>query len=241
MEIAIIVLAVIIIAAASYLRTPSGKGRLGEARVRWIIGKTKQGTRYVINDYMFICDGKSVQIDHIVINKNGVYIIETKNYSGRVYGSDEQRHWLQVLAFGKVKNKLYSPVKQNAAHIYKLGKVLPLDVYLTSIVVFVQNNTQYIRSDTAVPISVLKKRLALPSKLKPYTVDEMEKIYRALEEVRGADITAREHINRINEARELVKHNLCPICRMPLVTRNGRYGEYLGCSGYPECTYTKKG
>jgi len=32
---------------------------------------------------------------------------------------------------------------------------------------------------------------------------------------------------------------LCPDCGMPLVKRNGKYGEFLACSGYPKCKYIK--
>lgn len=32
---------------------------------------------------------------------------------------------------------------------------------------------------------------------------------------------------------------LCPKCGQPLKKRAGRYGEFLGCSGYPECKYTQ--
>lgn len=31
----------------------------------------------------------------------------------------------------------------------------------------------------------------------------------------------------------------CPKCGKPLRHRIGRYGAFLGCSGYPECTFTK--
>jgi DNA topoisomerase-1 len=32
----------------------------------------------------------------------------------------------------------------------------------------------------------------------------------------------------------------CPVCGRPLQLRTGRYGEFVGCSGYPECKYIKK-
>ena len=67
---------------------------------------------------------KSSQIDNIVIRPNGVFVIETKNYAGRVYGNDSQRVWTQVLAYGNNKNRFYNPVKQNATHIYFLARVL---------------------------------------------------------------------------------------------------------------------
>ena len=31
----------------------------------------------------------------------------------------------------------------------------------------------------------------------------------------------------------------CPRCARPLVKRRGRYGEFIACSGYPECSYTR--
>lgn len=224
-----------------YLGTPRGKGRFGEWRVRRIIGRTKKGKRYVINDFMFVCGGKSVQIDHIVINKNGVYVIETKNYSGTVYGTDAQKYWLQVLPHGRGRKRIYSPVKQNAAHIYRLAAIFPFKVYFTSIVVFVQNNTKKLTSSTAVPISVLKKRLALPQKPKPYTESEMERLYLALKEAQTEEVSLENHISVIKKARELIEHNICPVCQAPLVTRKNEYGEFFGCSRYPECTYIKRG
>jgi restriction system protein len=34
--------------------------------------------------------------------------------------------------------------------------------------------------------------------------------------------------------------NICPRCGNKLVVRNGKYGQFLGCSNYPKCTYTEK-
>ncbi|BBF41577.1 hypothetical protein lbkm_0257 [Lachnospiraceae bacterium KM106-2] len=31
----------------------------------------------------------------------------------------------------------------------------------------------------------------------------------------------------------------CPICQSPLVVRNGKFGEFYGCTNYPNCSYTK--
>ena len=92
----------------SFLRTPKGKGWLGELLIRFLIGTTKYGEKYVINN-LIVADenGHTSQIDHIVINRGGIYVIETKNYSGRIYGQENQQEWTQVLNYGKVKNKLY--------------------------------------------------------------------------------------------------------------------------------------
>ena len=102
-----IILFIIIASIVVFFRTPKGKGIYGEFKIKCKIGKTKPNIQYVFNNYKVVIDGKSSQIDHIVVNKNGVFVIETKNYAGRIYGNDNQLEWTQVLAYGKVKNKFY--------------------------------------------------------------------------------------------------------------------------------------
>ena len=89
---------------------PTLKGKFGEALVKLALGKNEDGKRHVINDVTIVVDGKSSQIDHIVVNDRGVFCVETKNYSGRIYGEENQQQWTQVLAYGKTKNKFYNPL-----------------------------------------------------------------------------------------------------------------------------------
>lgn len=234
------VLIAIIIFFSVFLSTPRVKGWLGELRVKLCIGKTEQERQYVINDFRFVHDGRSVQIDHVAVRPSGVYVIETKNYSGRIYGSDSQKTWTQCLAGGRIKNKFYSPVSQNQSHIYHLSQLLGADVYLTGIVVFVQNNTKYVMSDSVVPISALKARLALSGKFKAYQEDDMKRIYQRLTEINDRSITKKEHVAGINRMLFGIENNICPRCGCELVLRHGAYGDFYGCSGYPKCRFTKK-
>ena len=122
----------ILLVVTFILRLPVVKGFWGELIVKIVIGKTSEKIgkeKFVINNFLMQLDtGKTSQTDHIVINSNGVFVIETKNYSGRIYGNDTQKEWTQVLNYGKVKNKFYNPVKQNASHIYHLKEFLPSPV-----------------------------------------------------------------------------------------------------------------
>ena len=36
---------------------------------------------------------------------------------------------------------------------------------------------------------------------------------------------------------ELVEGRTCPKCESPLIIRHGRYGKFIGCSGYPNCKH----
>jgi hypothetical protein len=84
-------------------------------------------------------DGKSTQIDNILFTYRKIYIIESKNYSGWIYGSEMGKSWTQTLNFyGKVtKSNFYNPLTQNYGHIKFFSKFfdLPLTSFV-NIVVF---------------------------------------------------------------------------------------------------------
>ena len=123
-----------------------------------MIGETIENERYVINNLTLEHDGKSSQIDHIVINPRGIFVLETKNYSGQIYGNENQQEWTQVLSYGKVKNKLYNPLKQNATHIYNVKRIVG-NLPIRSLVVFVQDNTQNIDAPNVIPLKKLNQNL----------------------------------------------------------------------------------
>ena len=92
----IIIAIILIIILAAYLKKPETRGKRGENKVKWVIGETIENEQYVINDFILSNNGSTSQIDHVVINPRGVFVIETKNYSGEIYGSENQREWTQV-------------------------------------------------------------------------------------------------------------------------------------------------
>lgn len=234
----IVILAALIFGTLSFLSTPKGRGILGEAYIRFIIGKTKEGKRYVINNYMIVDEGKSSQIDHILINKTGIFVIETKNYSGRIYGEDNQQEWTQVLNYGKVKNHFYNPVKQNATHIYRLAKVLPKDAPLISVVVFTKDNVQYIKSEHVIA-SVKLGHFVKTENGKNLSAETMSQYYKSILDNR-ATLSNKEHVAEIKQMKQNIDENICPRCGGKLVERNGKYGKFYGCENYPQCKFIKK-
>lgn len=234
-----IIMFIIIAIIVAFLESPKGKGICGEFKIKCIIGKTKPNVQYVFNNYKVVIDGKSSQIDHIVVNKNGVFVIETKNYSGRIYGNDNQLEWTQVLAYGKVKNKFYNPVKQNNTHIYQLSTFLPQKINFKSIVVFINNNIKFIQSNNVFATNQLKTVLKT-NYGKTYSQEEMLDIVNCLDENKNNTITNKQHIKNINEMKNEIEHNICPRCHSKLVLKKGQYGEFYGCSNYPKCKFKKK-
>ena len=82
-------------------------------------------------------NGGSTQIDHIIVSVYGIFVIETKNYKGWIYGSENQRQWTQVFQNGS-KFKFQNPLRQNYLHIKTLADLLGLEPrYFHSMIAFI--------------------------------------------------------------------------------------------------------
>jgi hypothetical protein len=57
----------------------------------------------------------TTQIDHILVSRFGVFVIETKDYKGWIFASANQENWTQVLF--KWKFKFQNPIIQNIRHV----------------------------------------------------------------------------------------------------------------------------
>ncbi|WP_313579560.1 nuclease-related domain-containing protein [Chishuiella sp.] len=82
------------------------------------------------------------QIDIVVATKVGIIVFEVKEYSGWIFGSENQVNWTQLLAYGKQKYKFYNPILQNKKHIEDLRRVYNFDdIPIYSLIVFFGNCT----------------------------------------------------------------------------------------------------
>lgn len=227
----IVLLAILII----YLKSPRARGKRGENMVKWVIGNTIENQQYIINNLIIKNGEKTSQIDHIVINPHGVFVIETKNISGKIYGSEKQLKWTQVLAYGKRKNKLYNLIMQNETHVFYVKKIIgKLPVH--SLVVFVQNNTEEIDIKNVIPLTELESSLQEGENV--LSVEEMKFAYETLLANR-AKIPTRKHVKNIKLQQYKLEHGICPRCGGNLVLRDGKNGKFWGCSKYPKCKFTK--
>lgn len=178
-------------------RSPEEKGAEGEAFVSNVIGGTVFGEQYLINDIIITYNGKSSQIDHILINTNGIYVIETKNYAGYIYGSEEDMYWTQVIN-QYTKNRFYNPVKQNATHVYNLKRLLNTTVPIHSLVVFTKANIQKVYIPNVITIRDLA--IEVHNKKGPLTAQEMGTLYNKIMELKFSNTTTKqEHVENIQK------------------------------------------
>lgn len=109
-------------------------GDAGEQIVRNIAEKYAYH-QVILSDYEFTTSyGENCQIDHIIIRENGIFVIEVKNYRGKIYGKPDDREWTQVI--GDKTYKFYNPVKQNWTHIRKIKDIIGPAPFIYNVIVF---------------------------------------------------------------------------------------------------------
>ncbi|WP_139998004.1 nuclease-related domain-containing protein [Paenibacillus paridis] len=104
-------------------KSPTFKGFIGEASVRAKLKKLNPKEYILLKDIVLKkADGRTSQVDHIVISKYGLFVIETKNYTGWIVGNEKAEYWTRVIY--KRKEKLYNPIRQNYGHMKAIEAVL---------------------------------------------------------------------------------------------------------------------
>ena len=122
----------------SYWKVKRDKGLNGEYLTVNEIDQLKGFHKVLVNVYLpKVRGGGTTEIDIVLLHETGVYSIESKNYSGWIFGNEEYKNWTQTFPNGK-KQVFYNPIKQNRTHINALKKQLnDLDGgFFKSIIVF---------------------------------------------------------------------------------------------------------
>ena len=112
----------------------------GERLVRnSLMSSFPSNTFHLLNNVTLPIANGTTQIDHVLVSTRGIFVIETKHYSGWIFGSANSRNWTQVIY--KVKNSFQNPLRQNHLHLKTVEGILdflPGEVF-HSIVVFTGN------------------------------------------------------------------------------------------------------
>ena len=91
--------------------------------------------RTLRNLYVPKDNGETSEIDLVYITQKGIFVFESKNYSGWIFGDEASQYWTVSLPNGQ-KNRFYNPIKQNRTHLKWLGAFVGAEIPLFSIVVF---------------------------------------------------------------------------------------------------------
>lgn len=125
------------------------KGKMGEFEVSAILA-TLSGIDYiVINNITLPSKFGTTQIDHIVVSIYGIFVIETKNYTGLIYGGENAETWTKNMWGNKYEYR--NPHKQNYGHVKTLQQLLNLPMgNFIPIVVFSNSANISVQTDKTV-------------------------------------------------------------------------------------------
>ena len=96
------------------------KGWTGELKTRFINSLFLSAEYKVFNNIIIRTERGSTQIDHVIVSPYGLFAVETKNKTGKIYGDEKQRQWTAVI-YNK-KYRFQNPLHQNHAHTMSLAE-----------------------------------------------------------------------------------------------------------------------
>lgn len=97
------------------------------------------GCKTLYNLYIPKKNGRTSEVDILLISQYGLLVIESKNYSGWIFGKEHYKFWTQTLPSGYYdvhKERFYNPIMQNNSHINALKNFLEINIPFYSIIVF---------------------------------------------------------------------------------------------------------
>lgn len=224
------------------------RGNRTEAVVAKKLSKLPAEEYIVLNDLMLPTSYGTTQIDHVVLSLYGIYVIETKNYTGSLTGSEKSEYWEQYI--NGFRYKTGNALRQNKNHIMAVrycASVKP-DIPVYNIVAFARATDFDIRHDDGeiVYISDLVSTIIHLRDAEPvYTFEQIGIKANLLMEKNITDPEARKAHNAAanaakHEKKDKIEAGICPRCGGQLVEREGKYGQFYGCSNYPKCDFMIK-
>lgn len=237
----IMVAVLFVISALISLLKPTIKGKSGEAIVGVILNTLPKEEYRSIHNVLLKTDRGTSQIDYLVVSIYGIFVIEVKNYTGWITGSEYGNQWTQTIYH--TKHRFLNPIHQNYGHVKAVEALLDdpsIPVY--PIVTFSGDCDLKVKTEES-QVGLwgdLKDMIRKDSVSQVMNIAEMERITSLFQ---NSNIDSREnrkeHLQEIRSQQNQIREGICPRCGGRLVVRHGRYGDFLGCSNYPRCRYTK--
>lgn len=225
------------------VKTPWFKGIFGEFQVNLLFRFFLPRDRYhLLKDVTLPTEDGTTQIDHILVSRYGVFVIETKNMRGWIFGAAGQKQWTQKLY--KKSFKFQNPLHQNYKHLKTLESVLELKSdTLFSVIIFIGDshfktpmpeNVTYAGGGIRFIKSKTEERLSEKQVRDIVFFIEQKRFQRGLN-------TNRQHVAHVKALVERkTGEKICPKCGSGMELREGKKGKYAGrrfwgCSSYPSC------
>ena len=218
------------------------RGWFGEKKTAFNMWLSLDSSNYQrFHDVIIPSRNGTTQIDHLLVSPYGLFIIETKNKQGWIFGSGDQPKWTQTL-YGK-KYSFQNPIRQTFRQKKILSEFLDVKESMVQSVIYFVGDCKF---KTRLPDNVINSRLGKYIKNfqdRILTPQETHRIVGKLERhVSESSLITRDHVRSLRERHSST--TVCPKCGSNLVERTARKGsnagsKFLGCEDYPRCRFTR--
>lgn len=218
------------------------KGWLGEAMgsvAHWAY--LDKSVYFSLNNITLPTANGTTQIDHVIVSRYGIFVVEAKNIDGWIFGDATSPQW-SVVKPGR-KFRMQNPLHQNYRHVRAIVEFLGVDEAKVHSLVMFWGECEF---KTAMPANVMSKGYATHIKSFDRRLFTDDEVSAYLEALRAGALpktwaTRREHLASL-QARH-ASTTTCAKCGSVLVLRTARSGakagaQFYGCSAYPKCRHT---
>ncbi|WP_416827566.1 nuclease-related domain-containing protein [Ectobacillus polymachus] len=190
----------------SFLKVLKDTGLIGEYYSVEVLVKVKGYHKLLLNCYLPNGREGTSETDIIFLHETGIYVLESKNYSGWIFGQEKDKKWCQVFP-NKHKEFFYNPIKQNKTHIQMLQRNLdfvPAQFFKSVIVFSNRCELKKITVDSQDVVVLKRNQLSKTinneiKNLKPvFTIEEIDHIYQILKPFTNVTTEVKKrHIQKI--------------------------------------------
>lgn len=224
------------------------KGLAGEFMVNLSVNILLDRKKYhLLKNVTLLTESGSTQIDHVIVSEYGVFVIETKNIKGWIFGNPSQKLWTQRIY--RSSKKFQNPLHQNHKHVIALKSLLSLTrTQLHSIIVFVGDSTFKTQMPPNVTCGLGFIRYIKKKQLTVLSNTQVKEIVNKIQTNRiSASIKSNrqhvKHVKKIISDKKRTDKKICSSCGNPMVLRKATRGRntgkpFWGCSEFPKCNNT---
>ena len=207
------------------------KNKNKETKITRVLKQLDKEKYIVLKDIKINTFRKNHIIDTIILSKYGIFVIKYVNMDGKIYGDEREIEWIQL----KDSKKTYfdNPCRQLHSDVRVIADVLDLsEKYFVPIVCFTEDvNLSLEIKDKVTQIDFLDDVIRTYKKeIIKYGLSEITDKIISIKDVPTSNI-------KDNDTKD---NSICPKCGGKLILRNGKYGDFIGCSNYPNCKYTRE-
>ncbi len=236
-----------------------GVGAYGEDLTVELLRRYVPGYFKIIRNLILPIGDTATEIDILMIHEKGIFVFESKNYGGWIFGSKDDHKWTQTFRNGK-KYKFYNPIKQNKTHCDAICEITKVPKqYITSYVVFSERCSLKAVPENEMQLTIIKRNRLINEVCKDlavrnsvYSREAVDSYHKGFSYYLDNDELKKKHRDNIDEKsgrfktfkseaeRKKYEVKNCPRCGKKLALINSGDAPVYACPDFLGCGFVRK-